>query len=83
MRKITLVTLEIEADLLVTYTIQGPYELCDAVRGSDHRPVSQAFFLKVNSAINAPDSIGDLIPMKLTLSDVRMHIQGYKSVQLF
>jgi hypothetical protein len=48
---------------------QGPYELCDAVRGSDHRPVSQAFFLKVNGAIYG-STIGDLIPMKLSLKEV-------------
>lgn len=50
---------------------RGPYELCDAVRGSDHRPVSQAFFLKVNAALDGEAAIGDLIPMRLVLSDVR------------
>lgn len=38
--------------------------------GSDHRPVSQVFYLKVNSAMYGPSSIGDLIPMRLRLSDV-------------
>ncbi|CAN0310178.1 unnamed protein product, partial [Phaeothamnion confervicola] len=27
--------------------VAGPYELCDAVLGSDHRPVCGAFTLKV------------------------------------
>lgn len=49
---------------------RGPYELCDAVRGSDHRPVSQAFFLKVNAALDGEAAIGDLIPMRLVVSDV-------------
>lgn len=50
---------------------KGPYELCDAVRGSDHRPVSQAFFLKVNAALAGEKTIADLIPMRLLVSAVR------------
>jgi hypothetical protein len=49
---------------------QGPYELCDAVRGSDHRPVSAAYYVKVNGNIYGPSSIGDLIPIKLTLKEM-------------
>jgi len=55
---------------------RGPYELVDAVRGSDHRPVSQAFFLKVNAALTGETAIGDLIPMRLVVSDVRTSVQG-------
>jgi hypothetical protein len=65
------------------YLRKGPYELCDAVKGSDHRPVSQSFFLKVNSALWGAASIGDLIPMKLTLDGLRVEFNAAPLPSLF
>jgi hypothetical protein len=71
--------LEDKADFLR----KGPYELCDAVKGSDHRPVSQSFFLKVNSAMWGSASIGDLIPMKLTLTGFKIEFNSAPLPSLF
>ena len=65
------------------YLRKGPYELCDAVRGSDHRPVSQSFFLKINSALWGAASIGDLIPMKLTLDGFKIEFSSAPLPGLF
>jgi len=40
------------------------------VKGSDHRPISATYVLRVNASIVGPSSIGDLIPIKLSLSEV-------------
>lgn len=63
--------------------MQVRYELCDAVKGSDHRPVSAVYVLRVNEAVDGPSSIGDLIPMKLTITEVRWMNSSGKMVQDF
>ncbi len=67
----------------VDFLRKGPYELCDAIKGSDHRPVSQSFFLKVNSAMWGAASIGDLIPMQLTLSGFKIEFNSAPLPSLF